>query len=201
MSTALDRYCNCMEEIRHRLGIVASLGEHKISTGTKETDIELAFLQLRKSLEVLAFASLIANKDKYSIAHANFASHWKAKGMLECIEKLNPDFYPVPLELPKLLDTGVKHCDRIADGFITKPEFELLYDKSSEVLHSRNPFTTKDPVIKLVYSTKQWVERIQRLLAFHLVRLVDEKIWMIHIPNEGPVKGYAAEQTAQPQTA
>lgn len=201
MSTALDRYCNCMEEIRNRLGIVTALGEHKISTSTQDTDIELAFLQLRKSLEVLAFASLIANKDKYSAAHTNFASHWKAKGMLECIEKLNPDFYPVPLELPKLLESGVKHCDRIADGFITRSEFELLYDKSSEVLHSRNPFTTKDPVIQLGYSVKQWVSRIQRLLAFHLVRLVDEKIWMVQVPAQGKVQGYAAEPNAQAETA
>lgn len=201
MSIALESYCNCMEEIRQRLGIVASLGQGKISTGIKDADIELAFLQLRKSLEVIAFASLIANKDVYSAAHANFASHWRAKAMLECIEKLNPDFYPLPLELPKLLESGVKHCDLITDGFITKTEFESLYDKSSEILHSRNPFMTKDPVVKLGYSVKQWIVRIQRLLAFHRVSLVDGSLWMIHIPNEGPVKGYAAAPVAQPQTA
>jgi hypothetical protein len=61
--------------------------------------------------------------------------HWalagRAKAMLDCIEKLNPDFYPIALEMPKVLDNGVKHCDRVPDGFFTRAEFELLYDKSS----------------------------------------------------------------------
>ena len=113
--------------------------------------------------------------------------------MLDCIDKLNPNFYPIALEMPKLLDNGVKHCDRIPDGFLTRAEFELLYDKSSEFLHSRNPFTTKDPVVRLGYSTKEWVSRIQRLLALHLTHLVDGTAWIIEIPNVGPVRGYAAE--------
>jgi hypothetical protein len=185
-----------MEEIRDRLGLVAAVGEHRVSTSIQIFDIELVFLQLRKCLELIAFASLIANKDKYSAAHASFASHWRAKAMLDCIEKVNPDFYPIALEIPKVLDNGVKHCDRIPDGFLTKTEFELLYDKSSEILHSRNPFTTKDPVVQLRYSTKEWVSRIQRLLALHVTHLVDGTVWIIQIPNEGQVKGFTAEPRA-----
>jgi hypothetical protein len=148
---------------------------------------------MRKCLELIAFASLIANKDKYSAAYANFASHWKAKQMLECIEKLNPNFYPVPVEPPKLLDNGVKHLDLVPDGFLTRSEFVTLYEKSSEFLHSRNPFTTKAPVVRLGYNTKEWVLRVKCLLKLHVTHLVDGSAWIIQIPNEGQVRGYGAE--------
>jgi len=74
-----------MEEIRDRLGLIAAVGEHKISTSVQVFDIELAFLQLRKSLELIAFASLIANKDKYSAAYANFASQLRIGGRRPCL--------------------------------------------------------------------------------------------------------------------
>jgi hypothetical protein len=193
MSSSLSSYCNCMQEIRDRLALVDAMGQHTISTSVQVFDIELAFLQIRKCLELIAFASLIANKDKYSAAYTNFAAHWKAKGMLECIEKLNPNFYPLAVEEPKVLANGVKHLDFIPDGFLTRSEFVTLYEKSSEILHSRNPFSSKDPVVKLGYSTKEWVSRIKFLLKLHLTHLVDGSVWIIQIPNEGQVRGYSAE--------
>ena len=185
-----------MQEIKDRLALVDAVGNHTISTSVKTFDIELVFLQIRKCLELIAFSSLIATKDTYSTAHANFASHWKAKLMLECVEKLNPDFYPIPVQPPKLLDNGVKHLDLVPDGFLTRSEFVTLYEKSSEFLHSRNPFTTKDPVVKLGYSTKEWVSRIKCLLKLHITHLVDGSVWIIDVRNEGPVQGYRAEPKA-----
>ena len=185
-----------MQEIKDRLSLVDEVGAHRISTSVQIFDVELVFLQVRKCLELIAFASLIANKDKYSAAFANFASHWKAKQMLECIEKLNPDFYPVPVEPPKVLDNGVKRLDLVPDGFLKRAEFVTLYDKSSEILHSRNPFTVKDPVVKLGYSTKEWVTRINCLLKLHVTHLVDGSVWVIEIPTDGPVRGYNGEPRA-----
>ena len=192
MNSELESYCNCMKEIRHRLAIVQDIAAGRLTTGFQMADIELTFVQFRKSLELIAFASLIANKDKYAAAHAKFASHWKAKDMLDAIAVLNPDFYPVALEMPKVLENGVKHCERVPDGFMTKAEFEKLYDSSSELLHARNPYTTKDPVVQLGYSPRQWMERIQRLLKLHVTRLSDDSVWIIEIRDDGNVRGYAA---------
>lgn len=193
MSENLIAYCNRMQEIRGRIGLIASVLDGVVRTGSDSFDAELMFVQFRKSLELIAFASLIANKRKYSEAHENFASHWKAKGMLNAIAKLNPHFYPAPIEKPKVLESGVKHCDPITEGFLTKPEFEFLYDKSSEVLHARNPFSTGEPVVRIRYGVADWVARIQRLLALHVTHLVDGTVWIIEIPNEGPVRGYAGK--------
>ena len=48
-------------------------------------------------LEGIAFASLSANKDKYSEIHANFSKHWRAKDMLAVMDTVNPGFYPQPI--------------------------------------------------------------------------------------------------------
>src|SRR6516162_6253486 len=97
-----------MEAVKQRLAQVEAIGTRHVTTGEIVFDIELAFLHVRKILELIAFGSLIANRDKYSAVHENFANHWKAKDMLSAIEKLNADFYPVPVKSPQKLPSGVK---------------------------------------------------------------------------------------------
>lgn len=186
-------YINCMEEVRDRVNLVNSVGDGRITTGRKEFDIELVFVQLRKVLELIAFASLTANKEKYSAAHAKFATHWKAKLMLQELEKINPDFYPMPIGQPQLQPNGVKHCPAITDGFLTKEDFAFLYDTTGDVLHVRNPFGAHDPQLNIRYSVKQWVSRIQVLLGLHIIHLVDDKKWIVQIPDNGTIRVWTAE--------
>ena len=136
-------YVNCMEEIRDRISVVESIGQHRVSTGFAACDRDVVFLQLRKVLELVVFASLTANKEKYALAHAGFAGHWRAKRMLEELEKINPDFYPTPVAPPVLQADGIKHLALVTDGFLTKEDFATLYDTASEFLHVSNPFAQK----------------------------------------------------------
>ncbi len=184
---AIRQYMHCMEEVRMRLKLIKSIGAHKVATGNDMFDIELVFVQFRKALEVVAFGSLIANKDKYAANHARFAEHWKARLMLQELEKINPDFYPMPIGKPILQKNGTKHCPLVTDGFLTRDDFELLYGKASGFLHCRNPFTAKGPVEQIKYTPKQWVERIEVLLALHVMHLDDGSKWVIEVPEEAPV--------------
>jgi hypothetical protein len=192
-------YANCMDKVRQRVGViiwavqtVRTLGaEHFMWT-------ELIFIQFRKILELIAFSSLTANKDKYATAYANYGSHWKAVKMLECIEKLNPDFYPVPVLPPADRPDGTKSLTFVQEGFLTREEFEQLYDICGDILHMRNPFSDKDPVLQIGHGVEVWVQKIQRLLATHLIHLVDEsKKWVVVIPPAGPVKVFEAVATEQ----
>jgi hypothetical protein len=188
----LTTYCNCMEEVKHRVGLVRSLLAATVSTGYPAFDREMVFLQFRKILELVAFASLTANKDVYSAAYATFASHWNAQRMLRDLEKVNADFYPLALEPYTPSADGIKHFPRAADGFLTKEEFITLYDLCAKFLHARNPFSTEDPMIQLTYSAEQWVSRIQKLLSLHTINLVSGNRWVIFIPKDGKIEGCAA---------
>ncbi len=96
------------------------------------------------------------------------------------------------MQPPQLQSDGVKHCAAV-DEFLTKDDFVSLYDVTGDVLHVRNPFGAQDPVIRMRYSTRQWLERIQALLALHVVHLVDGNVWVVEIPEQGPVKMLLAE--------
>jgi hypothetical protein len=193
-------YVNCMEEVRDRISVVESFGQHRVTTGLQPCDVEFVFLQLRKVLELVAFASLTANKEKYSLAHAGFTEHWKAKRMLQELQKINPEFYPVPVSPPVLQPDGIKHMPLITEGFLTMEEFASLYDTASEFLHVANPFTLKDRPLDLKYSTKEWVRRIKALLALHVMHLVDDQRWIVEIRDLGPIKLYTRKSADETVT-
>jgi hypothetical protein len=188
-----SRYLRCMEEVRDRLKLVKSVTSRQLTTGREFADVELVFVQLRKILELIAFASLTANKEKYSAAHARFATHWNAKRMLADLEKVNSDFYPMPLGKPQLQADGIKHFPEVSGKFLTKDEFILLYDRCGEILHARNPFTDKPPTIDVLYPVTQWVSLIHTLLDIHLMHLVGGNKWVIFIPDEGEIHLLSAE--------
>jgi len=63
-----------------------------------------------------------------------------------------------------------------------------LYDVTGDFLHVRNPFSTEDPVIRMRYNVRQWLERIQALLALHIMRLVDGNVWVVEVPDQGRLR-------------
>jgi len=90
-------YCRCMEQIKRRLGLIRALASGAVRTGDKGADAEFACLQLRKALELLAFAALSVNKGCHEKLRKNFETEWRAKRILERLRQAHPDFYPVPL--------------------------------------------------------------------------------------------------------
>lgn len=187
MPSDIQIYCDYMVEVRTRIAIIQAVLEGRTGTGIEGCNNELIFLQFRKILEVIAFASLAANKQKYSQVHANFAKHWKPEKMLAELEKINANFYPTPLEAMQALPNGVKHFPLMVDGFMTKNEFVSLYNVCSDVMHKQNPYSERDPTIYTIYGAPKWVERIQKLLACHSVQLENGYVWVVTIPNEGSV--------------
>src|ERR1035438_3605047 len=139
MPTDIEIYCNCIDRVRYHVSISDTVFAGQIDTGQRDLNAELIFLHFRKALEEIAFASLSANREKYSAARAGFATEWNARRMLGFIEKVNPNYYPIPLKEPQEIAPGEKHFARVESGYLTKEDFETLYDGCAEVLHCRNP--------------------------------------------------------------
>lgn len=135
-------------------------------------DGEVVCLLIRKSLEQIAFASLIAHKNEYAKVHADFAKTWNAKRLLERIEAIHPDYYPKPAARPTVETGCVKHLLDVKDGYLTRDDFVLLYGTCSEVLHTWNPYRPGPRVVVTQRPLVEWVQRIQRLLdpTLHLAR-------------------------------
>lgn len=190
MPSDYEIYANCMNRIRTRLDVVDDAMASRIVSTSSDVVPEIIFVQFRKSLEEIAFASLSANKDVYSAVHSKFAVHWRANDMLDEIKKVNPGFYPIACHPPIATASGVKHFERLHDGFMTREDFAQLYKASSEVLHTRNPYKEGDSTIKIGYTVQEWVLRFRNLIRWHFVTLIDGNGLLAWVPDQGLVHAY-----------
>jgi hypothetical protein len=71
-----------------------------------------------------------------------------------------------------------------------------LYQKCSEVLHARNPFRSDPRVVNFGRSIREWIGRIQKLLAVHYMYLAgSENLWVVFMehPEDGKVHALTSE--------
>ena len=95
--TGVRQYTNVMTEIKRRSRVVHHFMGAQNAALYMPTTTETIGLQFRKIFELIAFASLSANKKLYAAAYANFAKHWEASKLIANLHRINPDFYPVPI--------------------------------------------------------------------------------------------------------
>jgi hypothetical protein len=94
----MDKYCNCMEEIKRRVEVINTIIQKRYTTPFQATNIELICLQIRSILELIALGSLVTDEDEYKKQSRRLAKdEWNAKVILNEIEKINPKFYPEPV--------------------------------------------------------------------------------------------------------
>lgn len=195
----LQMYVEQMEEIKKRTDVVKCFLAKKCGALYDVTTVECMALQIRKILELIALGSLVANEAEYKKRHANFASHWKAKRILREIEKSNPAFYPRPTRQVVDEDSGqVVRLESITDGFLTREEYEELYDECSNLLHARNPFSgTERRDLQFGRKVHIWMNKIIVLLNHHCVQLSDsaQQIWvMMNAKSDGNAHATLFEQ-------
>jgi hypothetical protein len=192
---AASVYCNLMEDAKGRLALLQQITAGSLRHGRENFEYECASLQLRKVLEAIAFGSLCANKPAYARVHANFEKHHRAKDLLRALAKVNPQFYPTPMRFGQSTTPGVKHLDKVDDGYLTPDEFVGLYDTCNKILHVWNPFSPDLRHIDFGRTVTEWVQRIQRLLDMHLMHLAgSDDVWVIQMvsPEDGKVHAFPA---------
>jgi hypothetical protein len=111
----VQKYLSNMSEIRFR---ISNVRENLNAKSFDVVSFESALLQIRKSLELIAFSSLVSNKDGYESVRGSIGKDWHAVRILKAVEAVNPDFYPVPVDPND--DSGLASLD---SGFLTKAEF------------------------------------------------------------------------------
>ncbi|RYD88409.1 MAG: hypothetical protein EOP50_19150 [Sphingobacteriales bacterium] len=134
--------------------------------------VENCCLQIRKSIEVLAFASLVANKQAYASIDAKFHKEWNSMELMRRLNKLNPDFFPTAVEFePNPTYPASRQAKPDSGKALTREDAVKIYSKCSEVIHSRNPFNTPVDITYYYEAIANWVEKIDELIAGHMVTL------------------------------
>jgi len=181
----VNNYGWMMQDVKQRLKLIREINMRTRTLGTNLYDIETCCLNFRKILEIIAMANMISNQDEYLAAYNNFASHWNAKKIIAFLENVNPNFYPTPIQVN--VSSQIDRWDDINNGSLTKEEFIEIYNDTSPVLHTRNPFTPPpDQAYFQAYIVKfkAWHDKIMLLLQNHSIELQSGNLLIVQLDNE-----------------
>lgn len=174
----LGLYQDCLYEIKKRIEVIS---EHLSKIVTEKyliIEVETVCLQFRKILEKIALMSLVANKELYAEQNNKFAKHYHAERIMRDLERINPDFYPVPTKIITNED-GVDEWIEIDSGYLTKNDLVKIYEKCGGMMHAQNPFSSQKPLKEIQACFPEWLTKICVLLNHHHIKLVGGEIMLV----------------------
>jgi hypothetical protein len=201
-SDHIQKYAAAMKEIKLRMEVIDLFLSGQREAKYTPTTVETIGLQFRKMFELIAFASLAANRHEYSLAYGDFARHWEAAKLLKNLRRINPNFYPkpvieVPTDDPRALH-GLK--DRGQD-YLTQDDLVLAHGRSGALMHSANPFGQPIDYAFFQRSFPLWRAKIINLLNNHQVFLLhDIGSYLFHLKEaqDDEVHWYRFEPVGKP---
>lgn len=137
---------------------------------------EFCYLQLRMICELIAFCCLIAHGD---IEKAKkLKKEYSAGAIMNALENLHPDFYPVPVIRTKR-PNGFWHLERATLDHLKKADLITLNAKCGDVLHRgtlKKLLAGKIPVQTNFPEIVSWREKIINLLNHHSMVTVGNRL-------------------------
>ncbi len=85
----MKKYANIMKEIKLRIN---NLNENISNSRNDIIGIEARYLQIRKVLELISLASLVANEDEFKKQRAKYDKMYNARLILQDIKRINPNY-------------------------------------------------------------------------------------------------------------
>jgi len=184
-------YAECMAEIKIRLEVICDFFELKCHSKHIPQTVESIALQVRKILELIAFATLIVNLPKYANHRKkcgkNYTDDWNAKQILKILRKVNARFYPIPRKQVIDSDSGqVTEMKDLRAQYLTPDDFVEVFDScGSQMLHITNPFSPTEGCVAFLESVIDWLPKITNLLSLHTVQLpADQQQLLVNLGND-----------------
>ena len=172
-------YAQCVDEIKFRLHHAERMLERlpqRDSVQNRVLVVEAVALQYRKTIELIALASIAANEELYARVRTEFQRDWNAKRIFRELDQLNPRFYPTPiagLSDPQF-EGGPSTIEEHETGFLTRDEATSLYDRCGGVLHADGPYRGKTDYASVLVNFRQRLGEFKVLLENFWVHLVPE---------------------------
>jgi len=173
-------YISVMEEIKRRTEIVFALRDETLTLKYRIVQVEAIVLQVRIILELIALASLAANKDIFEKHQKKFEDHWAPTKILADVERLNPKFFPIPIVETRGVENRLTELKK---GFLTRNELIQIHGRCGTALHAHNPYSKKFNVDAYEKEIPNWISRIIKLLNCHKIQLLDdnERFFLVHM--------------------
>ena len=202
-SPDLVKYCDLMEEVKLRINVIDFFVLGQGRALYERAALESACLQLRKILELVAFGSLVANKDAYTAVYGKFSKKWDAGDLLKELGQVNPDFYPFPIiEVPSSHPPAVVDLVPREGDFLTELAFAEVYGRCGVMAHAANPYGKGIDYAYYQQKLLLWRAQVVNLLNAHQIHLVNTPgFYLIHMHDkqDGKVHWCKTKPWAKPQ--
>lgn len=173
-SPDIAAYVAIMKEIKRRTAVVHDLLSERLTVMYPVTQVETMVLQVRMILELIALASLAANKTIFEEQAKKFDKHWHPAKILKDIEGLNPGFFPHPIKEAASQQPGVVNAlVEVKEGYLTRRELIETHGRCGDILHAKNPYGTSGNYKQFRDQVSVWIGRIIALLNTHQIRLLN----------------------------
>jgi hypothetical protein len=146
MDASATLYKGQMIEVLRRFhAIDRILGAKKPRTTELAFDDEFMWLQIRKIVELVGFGGILADEERYASLRAmsaenpDYTRDWNVRQIMVELEKIAPDFLPMPIKDPTRVRDGHFHFDH-AEVHETRARFVKIYERAGGYLHVPNPF-------------------------------------------------------------
>lgn len=139
-----------LETKRRFRAIDRILGAKKPLTQNEEVDIESAFLQVRKIVELITFSAIISDEQRYQRSReldalanpkdkGDYTLDWNAASILTRLSKISPHFLPRPLGEITVQPDGVRHFNETT-AKATHDRLISIYKNAGGFAHMPNPY-------------------------------------------------------------
>jgi len=197
----IEKYCGLMEEVKLRMSVIDFFLLGKGHALYEPPTLESATLQLRKILELVAFGSLVANKDAYTSVYSRVSKTWNAGDLLRELETVNRDFYPVPvIQIPSARPgVSMEHKRRDPSEYLTKDDFREVYGRCGVMADAANPFGKGIDYDYFKKHLPAWRTKVVNLLNGHEIHLLNRPgMYVVHMTVHGDsrVHWYKFEPTS-----
>jgi hypothetical protein len=173
---AIEKYLEQLREVKERGNVFKAFSRGTVNAIYEEATVEVATLQLRKILELLAFGFVLVMGEKAIPAYVSFVKYENIKEFFSQLRKLNKDYYLQPV-LQKQNEQGeMQWIYPAADEYLTSEDFAILFEHCDRVLEPRRVGALPMSLEQCKTANLRWYNKIVRLLDAHLVHPEDNDV-------------------------
>ena len=182
----IQKYLSVMKEFKLRVEVITLFLSGRRDAHYIPTTTESVGLQLRKVFELIAFASLAANREEYSSIYNDFTKHWEAARLVKNLRKINASFYPKPVvEAPSENPVAVHALKNRDPDYLTEAELVEAHGRCGALMHAANPFADAIDYPFYQRNFPTWLTGVMNLLNNHQVHLPgDPEFYLIHMKED-----------------
>lgn len=188
ITDCVTKYASYMEEIKKRTDVVSRLMKmHQAGqsmTGYIETDIDTVYLQLRKIIELVMFACIVANKSAGLTLNKTLRKGYEIQKIKSELQRFNLKFFPTPKAEDGSDQDGIRKVKDLAHEerpFMTETDIFKAYGNAGNYLHSQRDYQYggTEAKTKILQRGVNSVNELVALLNHHWTDITNDSFFAV----------------------